>query len=754
MRRIAVAFLFLSLLPSIAGATVISKINVDGNQRMDDESVRLMLPFKVGDDVSSATMNAGVKKLQQTELFSDVKVSLDGSVVNVKIQETATVNMVTVEGNDAISTDDLKKEIRLGARQSYNTATIGADVQRILTLYQRQGYFETVVRPKKIQLLENRVNVVYEINEGRPTMIDKIEFEGNHIFSDSVLRGVILSRETAWWKIMTSFDVYDEDRIMYDQQLLRQHYLKNGYVDFQIKKAEGFFSENRASYSIKIIVEEGPRYKLGNVEVKNPFPDVKDKDVFDVITVDKGDYYNVDEVEKSVSKLREKVSDSGYSFVKVDVMPEKHDNTRTIDLVFDIQKTHRMYINALNITGNLRTFDYVIERNMKMQEKDPFSLQGAEIGRQRLMRTQYFKTVEMTPSRLEGTNLINLDVKVEEQPTGELSGGIGWSNINGIMFDAGITEKNFMGRGQIVSLRAVLAEYQTQYAFSFTEPYMFGRSLMGGIDVSYTTYDYMSLGSYKYDRDTFGVTGRLGWDLTDHWYQSLRMNAMWDKNYNIYTGWVPAELYTLSTQFKYYNLDTDFVQNTHTGVVSTINIGYTGFGGTESYMKYDFGITGMLNFWDNRWQLKAEFNAGLMDPLGSDDYVSRVYRYFLGGESLRGFEVAGVGARLWANQDYALGGLWKINGTFQLNFPVFIPDEYQFKGFVFYDYGVLGEPPSSDMEYAGIDNLYSDRLRQSVGLGVYWKTPMGPMNFSWGFPITKEDYDREQLFLLSFETQF
>ncbi len=402
----------------------------------------------------------------------------------------------------------------------------------------------------------------------------------------------------------------------------------------------------------------------------------------------------------------------------------------------------------------MRTFDTVIEQLLPMRAGDPFSLQTIEEGRQRLMRTRYFKDVQMIPTRIADANMMNLDVKVEEQPTGELSGGFGWSNINGFMVDAGITENNFMGRGQIVQLRGSIAEYQKQALFSFTEPYLFGRALSGGVDVSYTMYDYSSLGSFGYDRDSLAVSGRMGWKLTDHWSQTLRLSASFDQNYDIQSsGWQTANLYTLGTNFRYHNLDTNFEQNTHTGVVGNIGIAYTGFGGTETFMRYSADVIGFVNFWDDRWQLRSSLDLGILQSIGGD-YISRVYRYFLGGESLRGFDVAGVGSRNWAYTNYSLGGLWKINGSTQLNFPIFIPDEYQVKGFVFADYGILGKPPKEEDYFAGRPNKIDQDLRTSVGVGIYWNTPMGPMNFSWGWPLKMNKYDREQRFLLSFETQF
>lgn len=744
-------------MPAAAG---VSRIDVTGNQRMDAESIRILADVKVGENITSQRTNQIAKKLQESGYFSKINVRMSGDVLKIDITEAPIVNQVTVEGNDEISVDDLKKEVKTRERTSYDESVIGGDVQRMLTLYQRKGYFGTKINPKKIALDDNRVNIVYEITEGHPTYIRDIKFEGNKKFRSKDLRGAILSREHAWWRVMTQFDVFDEDRILYDQQMLRQFYLRNGYVDFQVKSANGVFTPDREYYSVTFVVDEGPQYKIGNVTIDNPFPDVPDKVLRDALKISKKQVYNIDKVEETITSLRGAIAEYGYAFITVEPVPVKHDDTRTIDMEFKIEKTNRIYLNSINILGNVRTFDSVIEQSLPMRAGDPFSLQDIETGRQNLMRTRYFKDVQMVPSRIADANMMNLDVRVEEQPTGELSGGFGWSNINGFMIDAGITESNFMGRGQVVQLRGSIAEYQKQALFSFTEPYLFGRALSAGFDVSYTMYNYSSLGSLGYDRDSFAVTGRMGWRLTDHWFQTLRLSASFDQNYDIQlSGWHDANLYTLGTNFRYHNLDTNFQQNTHTGVVGNIGVAYTGFGGTETFMRYSADVTGMVKFFSDRWQLKSSLDFGLIQPLDGD-YVSRVYRYFLGGETLRGFDVAGVGSRNWAYSTYSLGGMWKVNGSTQLNFPIFIPDEYQIKGFVFMDYGILGKPPKAEDYYP--QNMHSpeyanhidDDIRTSYGVGIYWNTPMGPMNFSWGWPLKLNKYDREQRFLLSFETQF
>lgn len=754
-----VYILSIVLYPFLAEAVVIKRISITGNTRMDAESIRIITNAKIGDNIGQSALNDITKRLQNAGYFNSVSANLDGNVLYIKVKESPTIGMVTIEGNDEVSLDDLKKEVRTTARSTFNESIVGADVQRMLVLYQRMGLYGTKIEPKKIELPNNRVNVVFEITEGSPTYIKDISFTGNKVFSGRTLRSQILSREYAWWKFMAQFDVYDADRIAYDQQMLRQFYMKSGYVDFKINSAKGTFNTDRTRFSIVFDVDEGQQYDFGEIKVQNPFPDVPDENLLREVIPESGDAYNIDHVETTISRIRAKVAEYGYAFINIDVIPKKNNAERTIDLVFDIQKTNRIYINNINILGNVRTFDAVIEHQLSIRSGDPFSLNEIESARQRLMRSQFFKTVDMVPSQIPDSNLMNLDVRVDEQPTGELSGGLGWSNINGFMIDAGIAEKNFRGRGQLVQLRGSIAQYQHQVAFSFTEPYLFGRQLSAGFDVNYTMYKYSDLGSFAYDRSSIMAAGRMGWRLTDNWTQTLRLSAAFDQNYDLNSpdGWQSVNLYTIGTMLRYHNLDTNFAQNTHTGIVGNLSVAYTGFGSTETFMRYGGDITGLIKFLDDRWQFKTSLEFGVIDLLGGD-YISRVYRYFLGGETLRGFDVAGVGGRNWYMNNYALGGLWKVNGSTQISFPVFIPDEYQVKGFVFLDYGILGKPPKKEeifclYGFCG-ENAIDTDFRASYGVGVFWNTPMGPMNFSWGWPLEKKPYDREQRFLLSFATQF
>ena len=344
MKNIRYVFMILGIIGVVipVGAVTVSRVDVSGTKRMDAESVRILSGVKVGDNIGSGRVNEITKKLQDSGYFSRINVSMSDSVLKINVTESPIVSVVTVEGNDDVSTDDLKKEIKLKERSAYDETVIGADVQRILTVYQRKGFFGTKKKKKKIELEDNKVNVVYEITEGHPTYISDINFTGNEHFSSRTLRGEILSREHAWWRFMTQFDVFDEDRIQYDQQMLRQFYMRNGYVDANVTDAKGRFTPTREYYSVTFNISEGEKYKFGKLTIDNPFADVPNEKLYDVLKMDEGDTYNIDKVEETISALRGAVADYGYAFITVEPIPVKDDENKTISLQFKIEKTNRI----------------------------------------------------------------------------------------------------------------------------------------------------------------------------------------------------------------------------------------------------------------------------------------------------------------------------------------------------------------------------------------------------------------------------
>ncbi|MBN2780056.1 MAG: outer membrane protein assembly factor BamA [Alphaproteobacteria bacterium] len=736
-------------------AVVVKRFDVSGTKRMDEKAASQMLGVEIGDDINVSDLNAGVERLYKTGLFKDISVDLRGNTVVVKVEENPILNRVTFEGNDEIDDETLRAEVGFQSRQPYSPSKVQSAVDRMLEVYKRSGLFSVQIEPKVIERENNRVDLVFEIEEKDKTYILDIKIDGNKAFSESELKTVILSRETRWWRFFSSFDTYDEDRIEYDKELLRRHYQSNGFIDMKILSFNAGLTPDRKGYFMHIVVDEGERYTFGEITIENPMSDVSNEDLKEDLLLEKGDFYSITATDKTEDKMVERFNNNGYAFVSVKAIPKKNPTTKTVDITFKAAESRKVYINRMEIAGNSRTMDYVIEREFRVKEQDAFNLSKVNRSRQRLMRLGYFKTVDVRTQKVQGVpDRLSLLTTVEEQPTGEMSFALGWSTVNGALINAGITERNFMGRGQTVSLTGTFSQKRTKFEFSFTEPYFLGRELAAGYDIDYTYFAYSD--DYGYDMQSYGGALRLGWSYSERLNHNLRFEAHQQEVLNVFSS-APLDIQDeegdslvlmLSQTMTYNKSMVDYVNLTRSGYVLSLTLDYAGFGGDESFVRSGFSSRFYHNFWDNAWQFGVSLEAGYLEPI-NDDYVKRHYRYYLGGDSLRGFDVAGIGARSKFSSTYAYGGLSKANGTAQLNFPVGLPKEYQVSGFIFSDYGWLGEP-----SYLDSNIYYTGSVRTSAGFGIKWGSPMGEINISWGKAMSYEPFDDLRPFLLSFRSQF
>jgi len=752
-----ILFIFLSFYSVSVFATVISGFDISGTKRMDQKAVAQMLGVKVGDNIKPADLNNGVARLYRTGLFKDISVNLRGATVVVEIEENPIINRISLEGNDELDDETLKAEIGLQSRQPYSPAKVQSAVDRMIEVYKGTGLFSVEIEPKVIERENSRVDLVFEIEENNKTYILEIKTKGNEAFTDSEIKGVLLSREKRWWRIFSSFDTYHEERIEYDKELLRRHYRSNGFIDMKIRSFNAGLTPDRKGYYMTIDIDEGDRYKFGETIIKNPIADVSNDELREELLFEKDDYYSITATEKTEDKMTEILNNYGYAFVAINAIPKKNLSNKTVDITFDIKKSKKVFINRMEIAGNSRTMDYVIEREFRVKEQDAFDLSKVNRSRQRLMQLGYFKTVDVRTQQVPGVpDRLNLLTSVEEKPTGEMSLSLAWSTNNGAAIMAGITERNFMGRGQTVSLNGTFSEKRSKIQYSFTEPYFLGRELSAGYDVDYS---YSRLKEdYGYDMHSYGGGVRLGWTYSERLRHNLRFQGHEEEIINVSLD-APAYIrdnevgksliLMLSETLSYNRSRVDYVNLTRSGYVISSTVDYAGFGGDENFVRTGLNSRFYHNFWDNSWQFGFSFETGIVEPLTENDYIKHSYRYSLGGDSLRGFDVNGIGARSKISSTYGYGGLSKVNGTAQLNFPVGLPKEYQVNGFIFSDYGWLGEP-----SFLNDDIHYTGSLRTSAGIGVKWGSPMGEINVSWGKAMQFEEFDDIRPFLLSFRSQF
>lgn len=750
MKKISLATLMFSLALSCrveAAEIYVSQIEVDGLQRVERETVLSYLNVEQGSSVSQEYLNSSMKRLFETGLFADVNIDARGNgVLAVKVVENPVINKRVFDGNDKVDDTLLESEVQLKSGSIYNIAKVQDDVQRILEVYKRSGRYATVVEPKIIKRDQNRVDLVYEISEGPTAAISKVNFIGNHHYSDDDLQSEIMSKESRWYRLFSSSENYDPEKTNYDKELLRRFYLKRGYADFRVLSAVAELSPDKKSFVVTYVLDEGPRYKLEDVRIRSMIKDVDVAALSGQVQQEKGDWYNADLAERSVYALTEELGKKGFAFVDVTPELEKTSGNKMV-LTFNIAEGQRVFVDRINITGNTRTEDEVIRREFRIDEGDAFNAAKIRASRRNVENLNYFSKVDIqTEPNPNDDSKADINVNVEEKSTGAFNVGVGYSTVNGALFRAGIAENNFQGKGQKLSADVAVSQRTSEYDLSFTEPYFMGRRLSAGIDLFRTEEDYQDEGSY--DSESTGGRLRLGWNYTDDFAQYLRYTLKEDKISNVDRN---ASIYIKEEEGRYSNSSIgqtmvydkrDSAINPKEGYYLSFGNDVAGLGGDEKYLKFDGKAYKYFTLADY-YTFKLFINGGYITGYG-DENVRLSNRYYLGGSTLRGFEFAGIGARDKFTKD-ALGGNWMIYSGAEMSFPIGL-DEVGVRGRTFVDMGILGKPDDINEDYVE----YSDTPRVAAGFGFQWQSPMGQIDVDLAFPIVKEDYDETEVFRLNF----
>jgi outer membrane protein insertion porin family len=434
-----------------------------------------------GEPFDPAKLDQSLKNLFATGLFDDVSLRREGDVLVVAVVENPIINRIAFEGNSRLDDDTLSNEVQLRPRVVYTRSRVQNAVGRILELYRRNGRFAATVEPKVIELPQNRVDLVFEINEGPLTDVSRIVFIGNHAFSQKERRGVIQTKEAAWWRFLTSDDTYDPDRLAFDQELLRRFYLARGYADFNVGSAIAELTPDGRKFVITFTVDEGERYNFGTVGIESHLRDLEPERLRDLLETESGDVYNADEVESSVVAVTEEIGKLGYAFVDVEPVPQKQEAEHTIDLNYVINEGPRVYIERIDITGNLRTLDRVIRREFRVDEGDAFNTALLRRSPQRIENLGFFERVEMNSRPGSSPDKTNIEVAVAERATGELSFGAGFSTSDGPLGDIRLTERNLLGRGQSVRAQLTKSARTQQQDLIDNQTLLYVRDRAGGV---------------------------------------------------------------------------------------------------------------------------------------------------------------------------------------------------------------------------------------------------------------------------------
>ena len=755
-RRLLVAFVIMALglaVPLLATrashAQTVGQILVEGTQRIEPATVLSYMVIAPGDRFDDERIDRSLKALFATGLFADVTMRPQGSDLVVRVVENPIINRLAFEGNQKITEETMLKEVQLRPRQVYTRAKVQSDLQRILQLYRRSGRFAATVEPKVIQLPQNRVDLVFEIAEGAPTTINRIRFIGNSKYSDGRLREAITTKETAWYRFLSSDDIYDPDRLTYDREQLRKFYLSKGYADFRVVSAVAELTPSREAFFITFTLEEGEQYKFGKIDITSGIKDIDLAPFYAIVPMQTGDTYDADRVEKAVQDITFELGRLGYAFVDVKPEIKRSPTGKVLDFTFRIDEGQRVYVERINISGNVRTLDKVIRREFRVVEGDAFNTAKLRRSRQRLRGLAFFEKVDIAENRGTTPDKVQIDVSVQEKSTGELSIGAGYSTTEALLGDIGLRERNLLGRGQDIRVNLSLSFKRQQIDHSFTEPYFLDRELSAGYDVFHRKQDLQRRSGF--DQTSTGGGLRTGFPITENLSASTFYRVRHDLIENLAStvsdvirrqaGGSVTSLVGYSIA---YDRRDDKIEPT-SGYIFRGGNELGGLGGTEHFIRTSGNYTHFFSIADE-WVLSGSVDGGHIKGISDD--VNIVNRFFVGGDSFRGFKQGGIGVRDPVSGD-ALGANIYYTGTAELTFPLGLPKEFGMKGRVF---SIVGS--AYDVDEKSFAVLSSSALRASSGFGVTWVSPLGPINIDIAVPVIKQEFDQHEYFRFNFGTRF
>lgn len=802
-------------------------ILVEGNQRIEARTIQSYLLFEPGDAFNAERFDLSLKTLFATGLFADVSIDRRGNDVVVRVVENPIVNRITFEGNKALKEDKLREEIQIAARSPFTAARVSADVNRMIELYRRSGRFSARIRPEYKTLSQNRVDVVFVIEEGPTSGVRGINFIGNKEFSDARLRSEIVTRQSRLWRFFSSNDNYDSSRMEYDREKLREFYLDKGYYDFRVASAVAEMAPGKNDFFITYTVDEGVPYAFGEIKVETSLAKLDAAALQRLVPMTASDPFRGNLIEQTIDSLTYASGVAGYAFVDIRPIVKADPKTRRVDITFVVDEGPRVYIERVNIVGNTQTLDRVIRRELRIADGDAFNRVLIDRSRNRARALGFFKNVTVEEMPGSAPDKTEVTYTVEEQSTGELSFSAGFSSTDSFLFDVALSQANLLGTGRSAGVDLSLSQRQKIASVRFTEPRFMDRTMSAGLMGWLSSYDYTDVSSYEStsyggglnmafpvaDRTQLGLRYRLQYDsvnITDQ-------NIVIDNEGNLVSTTVrdadgtvrspvPGDI-TDPDQFVVDVCDTRYrfrssSCSSETEGVSSI-LGYSltwdgtndpidptrgmnmqlsqdvaGLGGDVQTLKTEASATGYYGI-TPALRASLRLSAGHIQPWGDDMTVRINNRFFRGGSTFRGFDVAGIGPRqivryydpvtgeeVGMEKGSALGGNFYYQGTFELTVPNFLPEEYGIKSAFFVDAGGLGGLYDQDVVapiaytdattgYNAVQYTETDpAFRAATGISVMWDSPFGPLRFDFSQVLKSEDYDRTESFRFSTTTRF
>ena len=711
---------------------IIKEVNIEGLKRISYETALTYSEIEINTIYNKNTANQIIKNLYQTNLFSDVSVKYSNNIIKIIVKENPTINLVLFEGNKSKKDDDLIAEIKLTERSVFSRSGIKEDVKRLLELYQRSGRLSATVNPS-VELLENnRVNIIYNIDESEVLKVSKINIIGNKAFTDSELKKVMTTKTPSLLRFWSSGGKYDPDRIEYDKELIKDFYNENGYVNFLFTSSIAQLVNSTNKFEIILTVSEGEKFKFGNIDVNTKLKKLNSDVIKKNLAPNIGTTFNSAIVKESVEFIKNSASAYGFTFIEIDPKMTIDNSLKTVNVLFNINEGPKVYVNRIDITGNTRTLDKVIRREISFSEGDAYNKFSINYSKDKIRSLKFFDKVEIIEERVMDTDKLNLNITVEEKNTGSATIGAGYGDQNGTTFTAGLSESNFLGKGQKVKFSTSFSGTQNLYDISITEPYFLNKDLSVRGDL-YS--DFSDPESVNYETETVGLGASLSFPLS-------RTNRITTK-YSLLTSKTTADADATSYELLLagtntisvagYVLSLDNRNSPYkptSGSIFTIEQNLAGLGGTSNYLenKVVYKKYSKINN-----KLTGAIKAQMGSINGYNGKYAPVDRLFnIGGKNLRGFKYGKIGPLL--SSSYTGGNYYYVIAT-ETNFDLPL-DEYDISSSLFLD---IGSVWGLDDRYTTIDDEH--KLRASIGVNINWDSAIGPINFILAEPFMAEPTD-------------
>ncbi|MDP2118329.1 MAG: outer membrane protein assembly factor BamA [Hoeflea sp.] len=752
---------------TIAEAAVVSRIDVRGNSRVDASTVRGNLTITPGASFNNNDIDESVKRLFATGLFSDVQISVSGSTLVVTVAENQIVNQVVFNGNKKIKDAALRSVVQTRQLGAYNDLIIQADVQAIRDAYAAIGRSDAVVTTRVVPVEGGRVNLAFEINEGDRTKISSINFVGNQAFGDGRLSDVITTKRSGMLSFLTRKDVYDEDKLRADEELLRRFYYNRGYADFRVISSFAELDASSNEYVVTITVEEGERYVFGDVSIESTVPGIDSEALKGLVQTRSGSVYSAEKVENTILAISDRVATQGYPFATITPRGDRDFNNRTISVVYLVDEGTRAYVERIEIRGNTRTRDYVIRREFDLSEGDAFNQVLVRRAKKRLEDLKFFSSVDISTQPGSQPDRVVLIVDVKDQSTGEFGVGGGYSNNDGFTATVDITERNFLGRGQFIRASVGGGTDSREYTLSFTEPYFLGYRLAAGFDLFKKTDSSYS----GFKEDTQGINLRLGAPITESIYLSTAFKYSDTRYKGVTLGNIDSlpernavartmangghEIGALSYTLTYNTLDDQKLPRE--GIAARFTQEYAGLGFDSDYIKTTAKAS-YFQMLSEQADMIGQLSVGAGNVVSTDGNLRVFDHLFLGQETIRGFDTRGIGPRVMSGgfNVGAAGGTTYFNGTAEVSAPLpLVSRDLGLRFNVFADAATLYGNDIAAADFGGQTLVGSNMdWRASVGIGITWASPFGPLRVYYAEPVVKEDFDDVKKFGFGASTRF